>query len=194
MQTLHVHDKSIKVTEMYDANFTAGGLLFYEFNAIKNLLLSDDFNEEIHKEIETNSLIGIATLSSRKRIIAEIKRRYWVETQHKNILTKEAIGRALHYAVNQLPLIEPFFEDGRIHLDNNAIENKIRPLALGRKNFLFAGSHEGAKRIAMMYSFFASCKEADVNPYAWMTDTLNRIGNHPINKISELLPSNFQKL
>ena len=96
--------------------------------------------------------------------------------------------------LNQLPLIEPFFEDGRIHLDNNAIENKIRPLALGRKNFLFAGSHEGAKRIAMMYSFFASCKEADVNPYAWMTDTLNRIGNHPINKISELLPSNFQKL
>ena len=118
----------------------------------------------------------------------------WVETQHKNILTKGAIGRALHYAVNQLPLIEPFFEDGRIHLDNNAIENKIRPLALGRKNFLFAGSHEGAKRITMMYSFFASCKEADVNPYAWMTDTLNRIGNHPINKISELLPSNFQKL
>ena len=94
----------------------------------------------------------------------------------------------------QLTLIEPFFEDGRIHLDNNAIENKIRPLALGRKNFLFAGSHEGAKRIAMMYSFFASCKEADVNPYTWMTDTLNRIGNHPINKISELLPSNFQKL
>ena len=118
----------------------------------------------------------------------------WVETQHKNILTKGAIGRALHYAVNQLPLIEPFFKDGRIHLDNNAIENKIRPLALGRKNFLFAGSHEGGKRIAMMYSLFASCKEADVNPYAWMTDTLNRIGNHPINKISELLPSNFQKL
>ena len=94
----------------------------------------------------------------------------------------------------QLTLIEPFFEDGRIQLDNNAIENKIRPLALGRKNFLFTGSHEGAKRIAMMYSFFASCKEADVNPYEWMKDTLNRIGNHPINKLSELLPSNFQKL
>lgn len=95
----------------------------------------------------------------------------------------------------QLPLIEPFFKDGRINLkNNNAIENKIQPLALGRKNFLFAGSHEGAKRIAMMYSFFASCKEADVNPNAWMTDTLNRIGNHPINKISESLPSNFQKL
>ena len=86
----------------------------------------------------------------------------WVETQHKNILTKGAISRALHYAYKQLPMIGPFFEDGRIHLDNNAV--------------------------------FPSCKEADVNPSAWMTDTLNRIGNHPINKISELLPSNFQKL
>jgi transposase len=104
-----------------------------------------------------------------------------VETQHKNVLTKGAIGRALHYAVNKLTLIDPFFEDGRIHLDNNAIENKIRLLALGRKNFLFVGSHVGAKRIAMMYSFFASCKEADVNPYAWLTDTLNRIGKHPIH-------------
>jgi hypothetical protein len=89
--------------------------------------------------------------------------------------------------------VNHFFEDGSIHLVNNAIENKIQPLALGRKN-LFAGSHVGAKRIAMMYSFFASFKEADVNPYAWMTDTLNRIGNHPINKLSELLPDNFQKL
>ena len=109
-------------------------------------------------------------------------------------MTKGAIGRALHYAVNQLPLIDSFYKDGRIYLDNNAIENKIRPLALGRKNFLFAGSHVGAKRIAMMYSLFASCKEADVNPYAWMTDTLNRIGNHPVNKPAELLPNNFQKL
>jgi hypothetical protein len=118
----------------------------------------------------------------------------WVETQHKNVLTKGAIGRALHYAVNQLPLIDPFSEDGRIQLDNNAIEYKIRPLELGRmKNFLFAGSHEGAKRIAMMYSFFASSKEEDVNPYEWMTDILNRIGNHPVNKLSELLPNHFMK-
>jgi hypothetical protein len=55
-----------------------------------------------------------------------------VENQHKNLLTKGAIGRALHYAVNQLPLIDPFFEDSKIQLDNNAMENKIRPLALGR--------------------------------------------------------------
>jgi hypothetical protein len=58
--------------------------------------------------------------------------REWVETQHKNVLTKGAIGRSLEYASNQLPLIEPFFEDSRIQPDNNAIENKILPLALGK--------------------------------------------------------------
>jgi transposase len=118
----------------------------------------------------------------------------YVETQHKNISTKGAISRALHYVFNQLQIINPCFEDGRIHLDNNAFENKIRAPALGRKNFLFAGSQEGAKRIAMIHSFFASCKEEDDNPYAWMTNILNWIGNHPINKLSELLPSNFHKL
>ncbi len=70
--------------------------------------------------------------------------REWVESQHKSVLTKGAVDRALHYAVNQLPLIDSFFEDSKIQPDNNAIENKIRPLALGRKNFLFAGSHKGA--------------------------------------------------
>jgi hypothetical protein len=100
----------------------------------------------------------------------------------------------LHHAVKQLPLIERFFEDGGIHPDDNAIDNKIRPLAMGRKNFLFVASHERAKKIIMMYSFFASCKEVDGNPYAWITDTLNRIGNQPINKLSELLPNNFKKL
>ena len=70
----------------------------------------------------------------------------WIEALHKNILTKGAIGRALHYAVNQLPLIEPFFEDGRIHLDNNAIENKIRPLAgTGEEKLLICRFPRGAK-------------------------------------------------
>lgn len=67
--------------------------------------------------------------------------REWVETQHKNVLTKGAIDRALHYAVNQLPLIDPFFEDSRIQPDNNAMENKIRPLALGGKTSYLLPNH-----------------------------------------------------
>jgi transposase len=114
----------------------------------------------------------------------------WVNTQHKNNLRKEPIGKALNYANNQLPLLKAYLKDGRIEIDNNLIENAIRPLALGRKNYLFAGSHDGARRAAMMYSFFASCKTMDINPWEWMKDTLEKISSHPVNDIEALLPNN----
>ncbi|MCB0539374.1 MAG: transposase, partial [Bacteroidetes bacterium] len=97
-------------------------------------------------------------------------------------------GKALLYAKNHLPRLEHYLRDGRIEIDNNQIENKIRPLALGRKNYLFAGSNQGAQRAAMMYSFFASCKANDINPREWLRDVLIRIGSHPINRLEELLP------
>jgi len=61
-------------------------------------------------------------------------------------------------------------------------------VALGRKNYLFAGSHEGAKRAAMMYSFLGTCKINGVEPFSWLRDVLNRIQDYPVNKIEELLP------
>jgi transposase len=112
----------------------------------------------------------------------------WVRTEQANNLSKGAMGKALLYAKNHLPRLEHYLCDGRIEIDNNQIENKIRPLALGRKNYLFAGSNQGAQRAAMMYSFFASCKANDINPREWLRDVLIRIGNHPINRLEELLP------
>jgi len=112
----------------------------------------------------------------------------WVRTEQANNLSKGAIGKALLYAKNHLPRLEHYLRDGRIEIDNNQIENKIRPLALGRKNYLFAGSNRGAQRAAMMYSFFASCKANDINPSEWLRDVLVRIGNHPVNRLEELLP------
>ena len=67
----------------------------------------------------------------------------------------------------------------------------MRPLALGRKNYMFAGSHNAAQQAAMMYSFFATCKINDVEPLAWLTDVLARIYNHKANKLDELLPQNW---
>ena len=64
--------------------------------------------------------------------------------------------------MQELPQLAPYLEDGRIQIDNNLIENAIRPMALGRKNYLFCGSHEGAERAAMMYAFFSSCKTLGV--------------------------------
>jgi hypothetical protein len=84
------------------------------------------------------------------------------------------------------------FEDSRIELDNNLIENAIRPLALSRKNFLFVGSQKAAQDAAMLYSFFGSCKMHGVNPQEWLEDTLKRIPDHSIQKLEELLPG-YQK-
>ena len=115
----------------------------------------------------------------------------WVEEEQRNNLTKGGIGKALGYAKNHLPRLRHYLEDGRVEIDNNLLENKIRPLALGRKNYLFAGSHQAAQRAAMLYSFFASCRANEINPYEWLRDVLLRIGSQPINRIEELLPAQW---
>lgn len=118
--------------------------------------------------------------------------RNWAAFEHRNNLSSGAIGKALKYAKDQLPRLQACFENGRLELDNNLIENSIRPLALGRKNYLFAGSHQGAQRAAMMYSFFASCQRLEVNPRAWLRDVLERIPDHPVSRVDELLPSQWE--
>ena len=117
----------------------------------------------------------------------------WVGQHHRNNLSKGGIGIALNYANNHLPRLRPYLEDGRIEIDNNQIENKIRPLALGRKNYLFAGSHKAAGRAAMMYSFFATCKEHDVNPRVWLRDVLLRIRDTRPSRMGELLPGRWKE-
>lgn len=144
---------------------------------------------------------------SERKVSAEIRQRFrrrfakpaykallqWVSYHHRNNLSKGGIGKALHYANNHLPRLSHYLEDGRIEIDNNQIENKIRPLALGRKNYLFAGSHKAAQRAAMMYSFFATCKEHDVNPRVWLTDVLLRIRDTRPSRMEELLPGRWKK-
>ncbi len=106
---------------------------------------------------------------------------------------KSAIGKAISYTTNIWSNLERYIEDGRYEIDNNMIENTIRPLALGRKNYLFAGSHKAAQRTAMMYSFFATCKINVVEPFAWLKDVLIRIPDHKANKLHELLPVNWKE-
>ena len=116
----------------------------------------------------------------------------WLKENITQTLPKSAIGRAIAYTQNLWPKLKEYTHDGKYEIDNNLIENAIRPLALGRKNYLFAGSHSAAQRAAMMYSFFATCKINDVEPMAWLTDVLNRIPEHKANKLSELLPQNWK--
>lgn len=114
--------------------------------------------------------------------------REWITQEQFNVLPKSAIGNAMTYFVNQYPKLETIFKDGRIELDNNLIENAIRPMAIGRKNYLFAGSHREAQNAAMIYSFFGSCKMQNINPRLWLQDTLERIPDQSILKLEEPLP------
>lgn len=116
----------------------------------------------------------------------------WLNDQLLQVLPKSAIGIAIAYTLNLWPRLIRYLDDGRYEIDNNLIENSIRPVALGRKNYLFAGSHEGAQRAAMMYSFLGTCKINEVEPFDWLSKVLNRIPDHSIQHLEELLPGNLK--
>ena len=85
-----------------------------------------------------------------------------------------------------------YLHDGSLEIDNNMAENAIRPIALGRKNYLFAGSARGAERAAMFYSFFGTCKKNDVNPFDWQKKVLEVIPTNKVNQLHQLLPQNLE--
>lgn len=118
----------------------------------------------------------------------------YLKLEKENVLPKSAIGKAISYTLNIYSNLKQYIYDGRFEIDNNNIENAIRPLAIGRKNYLFAGSHESAQNIAMFYSFFATCKIHNINPYTWLRDVLDRLPEHKSNKLTELLPQNWKPL
>ena len=114
----------------------------------------------------------------------------WMKEQYIQTTPKSAIGKALAYSIERWQRLSLYTENGMLNIDNNPVENSIRPIALGRKNYLFAGSHEAAQRSAMLYSLLGTCKMHGVEPYAWLRNTLEKIATHPINRINELLPHN----
>ena len=99
--------------------------------------------------------------------------------------------KAIRYALNQWEGLVAYTRNGRASIDNNTAEHSLRPIALGRKNYLFAGSVAGGQRAAALYSLLSTAKLNDLNPSQYLTAVLKRIGQHPINQIDELLPWNI---
>lgn len=115
----------------------------------------------------------------------------WMLENYKAVLPQSVIGQAIFYSLQRWDKLNIYTTDGRLRIDNNLVENTIRPVAIGRKNYLFAGSHNGARRAAMLYSFLGTCKMNQVNPFDWLQQVLIRIPEHPVNKIQLLLPNNM---
>ena len=118
----------------------------------------------------------------------------WMKETYLKVLPKSTIGKALGYSITRWTELRLYTTNGNLNIDNNPVENSIRPVAIGRKNYLFAGSHDAAKRSAMVYSLMGTCKLHGINPFIWLRDVLLRIANHPINKVEELLPQNWQPI
>jgi transposase len=111
----------------------------------------------------------------------------------RTVLPKSPVGEAVRYLTNQWTALQRFVEDGRLAIDNNRAENQLRLVAVGRKNWLFAGSFEGARRAALLYSLVQSCKLIDVPPFEYLKDVLRRLATHPHRLIDQLTPRAWAK-
>jgi hypothetical protein len=132
---------------------------------------------------------GVRQSSSLSRVM-EMKS--WLQIQFTRIPPRGALADAIRYALSRWDALCCFLDDGRIELDNNTVERAIRPVALGRKNHLFAGSDGGAQRWATVASLITTAKLNDVEPLAYLTDVLERMPNgHPMSRLDDLLPWNW---
>ncbi|MCG8322118.1 MAG: IS66 family transposase [Cytophagales bacterium] len=115
----------------------------------------------------------------------------WLTSQKEKVLPKSAIGKAIAYSLGQWKRIMRYTLSGGLMIDNNLIENQIRPVALGRKNYLFAGSHRGARNSAIIYSRIGSYVRNNIDPFQYLYAILTKPPDYPVNKISDLLPCNI---
>jgi hypothetical protein len=148
---------------------------------------------DVEREAKLNELDALATKGLRqqhsKPILAEISPR--LEDWSITVLPKSPIGQAVSYARGQWEALNRYLDDGDLDIDNNLSERVLRTVAIGRKNWLFAGSDAGAERAAVVYSLVATCKLCHIDPFAYLRDVLDRVSTHPASRIADLTPSGW---
>lgn len=117
----------------------------------------------------------------------------YIYQQRNKVTPQSPIGKAFDYCANRWDSLQNYLTDGMLEIDSNLVENSIRVLALGRKNYLFAGSHEAAKDIAMFYSFFATCSKNDIDPQKWIAYVIRNINDTKNSQLKYLLPQFIDK-
>jgi transposase len=118
----------------------------------------------------------------------------WLRQQHAEVSPNGKTGKAIAYSLNAWDALCRFLDDGRLCMSNNAAERAMRPLATGRRNWTFAGSDEGGRRAAAIYTLIETAKLNDIDPLAWLADVLARLQDHPVKRLDELLPWNWRSI
>ena len=131
--------------------------------------------------------------SQSKPIVERIQRACMLLARSKRFLPQDAISRAMAYTTAQMPGLGVYVENGRIEIDNNLVENAIRPTALGKKNWLFIGEADAGERSAILYTVIESCRRRSLDPYAYLKDVLTRLPQMTIQQVHELLPGIWGK-
>ncbi len=117
----------------------------------------------------------------------------YIYHERGSVLPQSPIGKAFEYCYHRWTSLQNYLKNGILEIDSNLVENAIRPLAIGRKNYLFAGSHNAAKDIAMFYSFFATCTKNNIDPHKWLNYVINNINDTKNSQIKNLLPQYIDK-
>ena len=145
--------------------------------------------EEAARELKPEDRLKLRQEHS-KRTIQEFKG--WLDREELSILPQSAMGEAFTYVRNQWERLTRYLDDGDLDIDNNVAERANRNVAIGRKNWLFAGSDEGGRRAAVLYSVIESAKRNGVEPSAYLADLFARISTHPASRLAELLPDQWK--
>ncbi len=114
----------------------------------------------------------------------------WLQSQLPRISAKTPLAAAIRHALTRMKRLRPYLEHGFLEIDNNPAERAMRPIALGRKNYLFMGSASGGRAAAIAYTLIETARLNDVDPQAWLAQVLERIPDYKINRVDELLPWN----
>lgn len=150
---------------------------------------------QTERTIKDDELSGEALLQLRQKeavpVLKELEK--WMIEEYPKVVPSSAIAQAIKYCLPRWKKLSLYTTDAALLIDNNPVENAIRPVAIGRKNYLFAGSHESAQRSAMIYSLFATCRMNNINPYEWLKDVLERMHLYTTANIRELLPQFWEK-
>jgi transposase len=119
-------------------------------------------------------------------VLAQFRR--WLDANVIGLLPQAPLAKAFGYTLRHWEALIRYTENGVLLPDNNALERQIRPIALGRSNWMFAASPRGARAVATMYSLIGTARLNGVEPYAWLERTLEQLPSYPVNRVHELLP------